>query len=144
MNINIAELQVGEMILNYKSIYALQRESRELDDWFKKQWTSITQVADLAKAMLGSNGPALTKVIDTDAEIEAAASADVASLKKRFPNLPVDHLQDLALGHRMATVLAEYRTRSDTIEEEKRRSRRLNEAWNSTPPGGQWLRPTLH
>ena len=139
---NIAQLQIGEMVVRYKSIHALQRGSHELDDWFHKQWMSITQVADLAKTMLGGNGLLFTKVADADAEIEAAASADVASLRKQHPNLPVENLQNLTLGHRMAVLLKEYKERSEAIKEEAKRSRRLNEAWNAPPPVGHW--PTFH
>jgi hypothetical protein len=142
MNMNIAELRIGDMVMLYKSTFRLEQDSAELEEWFKKEWDSIDRVADLAKTMLSGSGPALAKAIGADADVEAVASADVVTLKKQYPNLPVNHLQDLALGHRMAVLLKEYKERSEAIMVETKRSRRLNDAWNLPPPGGHF--PTFH
>ena len=131
---NIAELHPGEMILKYKSVFALRREADEVQEWFATEWKHVSRLDDVCKAMLEGDNNALAKAARADLVI---VKAHLADLKKRYRPDIVD--ASLANADRMAAIMREYRTRMDLVKEEERRSRRFNEAWTSGS-----LLPTLH
>jgi hypothetical protein len=136
---NIAELNIGEQVLKYKSVYALQRESDEIQEWFSEEWEKAKRLDGLYKAILDGDEDVLAKAASADLEV---AKAHVADLKKRYR--PDIVSASLAGADRLAAIMREYTRRTAANKEDERRSRRFNDAWNTAPPGGEWLRPTIH
>jgi hypothetical protein len=136
---NIAELHPGEMILKYKSVFALRRETDEILEWFAAEWKQAARLDDVYKAVFEDDNNALAKAASADLTI---ARAHLADLRKRYRPDIVD--ASLASADRVAAIMREYRARMDVVKEDERRSRRFNGAWNSTPPGGHWPSPTIH
>jgi len=142
---NIADLKAGETIMKYQSQHMLDREHTDIYAWFDREWAAVERVANVAKALLGGGSDVLAKAASTDIE---TARGDVAALKKRYAaehaKVGDGFLQSLALGHRIAAVMTEYRKRMEAHHEEKRRSRRLNDAWNAMPANGPWSTPNVN
>ncbi len=137
----IAELQIGEQILKYKSTYALEHDSRELDAWFNEEYAKTKRIDDLAKAMIDGDNGLLAKAANPDLEI---AKADVARLRKAYGERGAGASLYVASTERLAALMREYVVRQEAHKQDKARSHRFNEAWNSASPGGAWLRPTIH
>jgi hypothetical protein len=130
---NIAELHPGEMILKYKSVFALKRESEEIQSWFDAEWKQAARLNDVYKALFSGDDNVLSKAASADLQL---AKSHVADMKKRHRPDIVD--ASLASADRMAAIMREYKTRVEANREEAQRSRRLNEAWTSASL------PTLH
>jgi hypothetical protein len=138
---NIAELAVGEMIMRYKSTYALEHDSREIDAWFNEEFSKTKRIDDLAKAIIDGDNDTLAKAANPDLEI---AKADVARLRKAYGEREAGASLYVASTERLAALMREYAKRQEAHKQDKKRSHRFNEAWNSASPGGAWLRPTIH
>jgi hypothetical protein len=138
---NIAELAVGEMIMRYKSTCALEHDSREIDAWFNDEYAKTKRIDDLAKAIIDGDNDILAKAANSDLEM---AKADVARMKKAYGESEASASLYMASTERLAALMREYAKRTEAHKDAKRRSHRFNEAWNSAPPGGEWLRPTIH
>jgi hypothetical protein len=137
---NIAELRPGEELMKYKSIYALRREQREISVWFDDELERFDRVSDLAKAVLYDDRDILAKALSPELGV---AKADVAGIEAEYGSkLDKDSLRDLLPTWRLAKIMSERQRRSEALDEDERRSRRLNEAWHSLPPYGPWS--TVH
>jgi hypothetical protein len=132
----IAELQIGEQILKYKSPFALQREHDEIYRfWFWDEYEKFKRVDDLCKALIDGDADALAKAVSPELTI---ARADVAELRKKYGAAAGRHLHEKST-ERLAALMREFTKRVGAIKEEERRSRRFNEAWCSPPSA-----PTIH
>lgn len=136
----IAELQPGEGYMKYKSIQFIDDERRELSDWFDSALKQYGGINDLAKAAFDGDADALAKADAPDLRI---AKADLAEMRAEYGDkLTKDSLRSLIPGWRLAKIMRRYTDRTVEINEDERRSRRLNEAWTSLPPLGPWS--TVH
>lgn len=141
---NIAELQPGEMILKYKSLFALERDASGIEIWLREELNKFDRVNDLARAVLGNDSDALAKAAAPD--LLRDAKADVAVMEAEYSGKPFakDIMKRLLPRWRLAKIMREYTRRTNEINVEKKRSRRLNDIWQSAPPIGPWSAPTLH
>ena len=138
---NIAEMKPGELIMRHKSIFALKRESDEIWIWFCGEYEKFKRVDELCKAFLSNDSEALAKAASSELEI---AGKDVANLKAKYGEREASASLYMASTERLAAIMREYVKRNEANKDAERRSRRLNESWNTSPPGGQWLSPALH
>lgn len=134
---NISTLQPGEGIMRYKSLYALKTESDELEAWISREIGKSDRVTDLAKDILDGGGAALAK--STSPDDLAAARADVAAIRFEYGDKFGDEfLKSILPKWRLASIMRKYTKRSIEIAEDEKRSRRLNDLWDTTPATGPW------
>jgi hypothetical protein len=135
----IAGLQIGEMVMRYKSVNVLKRESDEIYKlWFWDEYEKLGRVDQLRKDLIDGDSEALAKAASPELEM---ARADVADLKKKYGAHAGDNLTEPSLT-RLAALMRELTRRTNENKEAERRSRRFNDAWSSASPGAQW--PTIH
>lgn len=143
----IGDLSPGEMILRYKCPNQIRREERELAEWLSTELEKSSRVNELAKVVFDDDHTTLRKWDSPDLPDAKVLAADVRAkhfdvLRKNHPKLSAaainDILKNLIPAHRLAAIVTEWNARNDVLEVEKRRTRRLVEAWNSLPPYGPW------
>jgi hypothetical protein len=134
---NIVEMQIGEMVMKYKSVHALRRDADEIQEWFTEEWQKLDRLDGLYKAIFDGDDEVLAKAANSDLEL---AKSDVSRIKLKYGRAAS---ATLTKTDRMASIMREYTSRSQENDEQERRSRRFNAAWDSAPLV-DWQKPTLH
>ena len=125
--VNIANLRPGEGIMRYKSEHLLRRETIDNLDWAFAECDKTFRAHELTKSILA--GDDITKAASADLE---TAKADVANLQATHAAKASEYVDTHALEH-LAATMREYTKRTAQNHEDRRRSRRVNEAWASGP-----------
>jgi hypothetical protein len=130
--VSISELRPGEIVMKYKSEHLIRREAIDDLNWAFAECDKTFRAHELTKSILA--GDDLAKAAGADLE---AAKADVADLRATHATKAAEYVDMHAL-ERLAGVMRDYVKRSERNEEDRRRSRRINEALSSP------LNPTVH
>jgi hypothetical protein len=96
-------------------------------DWAFAECEKTARAHELTKSILA--GDDLSKAASADLE---TAKADVANLQATHAAKAADYVDTHAL-ERLAATMREYVKRTAQNHEDRRRSRRVNEAWASGP-----------
>lgn len=121
--------------MKYKSTHWLRKESQAISSWFNDQMAQFDRVNGLAKAVFDDDRDMLAKSASPDLDL---AKADVDAMRRERGSWSEEALKNFVPAWRLAKIMREWKERTDALDEDMRRSRRLNAAWHSLPPYGPW------